>query len=119
MRECPACGNTGIRYCECRRGLAAKAPSMPDSLSPSCPTCGGRGTVSEPIQLTDSEHEIARKAVEDVLIEFRDNRLSLPLRRNGLVVAEKDGTPSSVIRLGMEEALRIAIKAINERRADV
>lgn len=67
------------------------------------------------IILTDEELEIARKAVEDVLIDFRDSRIAL-LRNNGLVCKEKDGTPSSVIRLGMESALHIAVKAINEHR---
>jgi len=35
--------------------------------------------------------EIGRKAVEDALIEWRDDRLSMPTRGNGLVICEKDG----------------------------
>ena len=58
--------------------------------------------------------EIGRRAIEDQLIEWRDMRLSQPLRANGLVVSEKDGTPSDVIRFGPEHALKIGIKAISE-----
>ena len=67
------------------------------------------------IVLTDTELEIGRLAVEDVLIELRDNHICT-LRNNGLVCKEKDGTPSTVIRLGLEQALLIAIKAINKER---
>lgn len=56
--------------------------------------------------------EIARKAIEDQFIWFRDERLSSPLRNNGLVCKEKDGTPSDVIRFGPEDALIIGLKAI-------
>jgi hypothetical protein len=55
--------------------------------------------------------EIARKAVEDVLIEFRDNRLSVLGRGNGFVIHEADGQESSVIRLKTVDGLRIGIKA--------
>jgi hypothetical protein len=72
--------------------------------------------VSQKIELTDEEIEIARKAVEDELISMRDSRIGLVNRRNGLCVAERDGTPSSIIRLGMEHAMNIAIKAINQSR---
>lgn len=62
--------------------------------------------------------EIGRKAVEDVLIEFRDDRISVA-RNNGLVCKEKNGTPSDVIRLGTEVALKIALKAIAEHLKSV
>lgn len=55
--------------------------------------------------------EIGRKAIEDVLVEFRDNRLST-LRNNGLVIKEYNGDNSSIIRMGPEDALRIGLKAI-------
>jgi len=55
--------------------------------------------------------EIARKAVEDTLIKFRDSRIS-QIRGNGLVIREKNGKESYVIRLGVEEAMRIGLKAI-------
>jgi len=60
--------------------------------------------------------EIGRKAIEDVLIELRDSRISMMTRGNGLVIREVDGNPSSIIRLGPEDALRIGLKAINGDR---
>lgn len=59
--------------------------------------------------------EAGRRAVEDVLIDYRDSRLSMPFRGNGMVVREKDGQASSIIRLGTEDVLRIALKAIADR----
>ena len=56
--------------------------------------------------------EIARKAIENKLIEWRDDRLSEHLRANGLVCREKDGSESSIIRFGPETAMRIGLKAI-------
>lgn len=58
--------------------------------------------------------EVGRKAVEDVLIDWRDSRLSELGRRNGLVIREKDGGESAVIRFGPETALRIGLLAIAE-----
>lgn len=58
--------------------------------------------------------EIGRQAIEDALIEMRDSRMSVLNRGNGLVVYEKDGTESSIIRFGPEMALRIGLKAINK-----
>ena len=55
--------------------------------------------------------ETARYAVENILINLRDSRIST-LRGNGLVAAEADGTPSSTIRLGVEDAFAIALKAV-------
>ncbi len=56
--------------------------------------------------------EIGRKAIEDVLIDWRDSRLSELMRGNGLVIREKDGTDSPIIRMGPEIALRIGMRAI-------
>ena len=56
--------------------------------------------------------EVGRKAVEDVLVDFRDSRISQFLRGNGLVIKEKDGKDSSIIRLGTEDAISIGLKAI-------
>ncbi len=56
--------------------------------------------------------EIGRKAIEDTLIEWRDQRLSQPMRCNGLVVRESDGKESPIIRFGPETALRIGLRAI-------
>lgn len=55
---------------------------------------------------------VGRKAIEDTLIDFRDSRLSLLGRNNGLVIKEKDGTDSHIIRLGPENALSIGLEAI-------
>lgn len=60
--------------------------------------------------------EIARQAVEDALIDFRDSRISQPLRGNGLVVRERDGKESSIIRFGPEEAIRIGLQAIVDHK---
>lgn len=67
--------------------------------------------------LTPADFEVARKAVEDMLIDWRDSRLSEPLRGNGLVIHERDGTASTVIRFGMETAMRVGMKAIVEARS--
>ena len=53
--------------------------------------------------------EIARKEIEDALIGYRDNRISAMGRNNGLVVKEKDGTESSIIRFGPESAITIGL----------
>jgi hypothetical protein len=53
----------------------------------------------------------AHVAVEDVLIELRDARIAVVGPANGLVVKEKDGELSSVVRLGTRAALDIGIKA--------
>jgi hypothetical protein len=54
----------------------------------------------------------AHKAVEDVLIDLRDRRISVPSHGNGLVAREYDGKDSSIIRLGTREGIRIALQAI-------
>ena len=59
--------------------------------------------------------EIGRKAIEDVLIEYRDHRISVLGCGNGFVVREKDGGDSSIIRLATWEGLRIGVKAIAEK----
>lgn len=55
---------------------------------------------------SDEVAEWARKQVEDELVELRDGRISMPFRRNGLVIAERDGEPSHIVRLGFEMAWR-------------
>jgi len=55
--------------------------------------------------------EIGRKAIEDVLVDLRDSRIVV-LRNNGLVIKERDGKESDIIRMGPEHALRIGLKAI-------
>jgi hypothetical protein len=67
------------------------------------------------ISLTDEELEIARKAIEDELIERRSRRISV-LRNNGLVCKESNGASSSIIRLSSVDALRLAVEVINNHR---
>lgn len=56
--------------------------------------------------------EIGRAAIEAVLIDYRESRISTLNRGNGLVVREKNGEKSSLIRLGPEDGLRIGLTAI-------
>lgn len=56
--------------------------------------------------------ELARRAVEDALVDLRESRVSLPFRNNGLVCKERDGDDSSTIRLGLEDGVRIGLRAI-------
>jgi len=65
----------------------------------------------EEIADNDELLEVGRKAIEDSLVDMRDSRISV-LRNNGLVIREANGDPSSIIRLGPENALRIALLAI-------
>jgi hypothetical protein len=53
----------------------------------------------------------AHKAVEDVLVDLRDNGISTLECANGIVIRSRDGEPSPVIRIGTREALEIGIKA--------
>lgn len=62
--------------------------------------------------------EVGRAAIEKVLIEWRESRLSEFNRGNGLVIREKDGSHSSIIRFGPETALSIGLKAIAEKLAE-
>lgn len=55
--------------------------------------------------------EVARMAIEDTLIGLRDGGIGM-VRNNGLVVKWADGSPSDIIRLGPEGALRIGLDAI-------
>jgi len=74
----------------------------------------------ESVAADDRLLEIARTAIEDQLIGFRDSRLSQPLRGNGLVVKERNGESSSIIRFGPEIAVQLGLRAIAaelERRA--
>lgn len=68
-------------------------------------------------QITPADIETARKRLEDLLIEWRDMRVSIdpgPRYGHGLVVKEADGKPSSMIRLATGEAINLALKAILE-----
>lgn len=54
----------------------------------------------------------AHRKIENALIDFRDRRISLPGRGNGLVVREAAGAESGVIRMGVQDAIRMALRAI-------
>jgi hypothetical protein len=68
------------------------------------------------VTVTEEELEIARKAIEDKLIDFRDSRISMPMAANGLVVHERNGDPSDLIRLTIVDALNIGLSAIQAHR---
>lgn len=55
---------------------------------------------------------VARAAVEDLLIEMRDSRISMPARANGFVIREFDGSSSDIIRFGPEIGISHALKAL-------
>ena len=57
--------------------------------------------------------EVGRLAVEDKLVDYRDSRISV-LRNNGLCIREYDGRESSVVRMSIEEAVTVAMRAIIE-----
>jgi hypothetical protein len=57
-------------------------------------------------------YNIPRRKVEDVLIEFRDSGIGILGRNNGLVVKYVDGTTSNIIRLTIEDAMRIGLIAL-------
>jgi hypothetical protein len=65
----------------------------------------------EKIELDPAALTKAHKAVEDVLIEFRDSGLSVLGPANGFVVRDRNGTPSPIMRLGTRDGLEIGIKA--------
>jgi hypothetical protein len=60
----------------------------------------------------------AHKAVEDVLVDLRDRRISVMGSGNGFVIREKDGKDSDVMRLGTREGLAIGIRAYLEAIKD-
>lgn len=61
-------------------------------------------------QLDPVALEAARKAVEAVLISFRDSRVSV-MGGNGFVIREKDGQGSHIMRLSSKQGLEIGIRA--------
>lgn len=55
--------------------------------------------------------EVARKAIEDELIEWRDSMM-FTICGNGFAIRGKDGTPSPIIRFRTDVGLCIALEAI-------
>jgi hypothetical protein len=66
---------------------------------------------TEKTNIDEAALTAAHLAVEDVLIDMRDSRMGVLGRANGFIVNEKDGTPSSIMRLGTRDGLRIGIEA--------
>jgi hypothetical protein len=56
----------------------------------------------------------AHLAVEEILIDLRDSRIGIHGPGNGFIVKERDGSPSSIMRLGTRDGLRVAINAYLE-----
>jgi len=57
---------------------------------------------------------VGRCAVQNVLIQWRDSGICALNRGNGLVIKERCGHHSDLIRFGFEVGFRIALKAIAE-----
>lgn len=56
--------------------------------------------------------EAGRLEVENQLIEFRDDGMWEGFHNNGLVVKNRDGSESNLIRMGPAFGLRIALRGI-------
>jgi hypothetical protein len=62
-------------------------------------------------QIDEDALTAAPLAIEDTLVEFRDHQISVLNRGNGLVIRDRDGQPSPIMRLGTRDGLRIGIAA--------
>lgn len=65
------------------------------------------GAVAQLLRNASADRELMEKIrlkVEDELVDLRDRGYITP-NRNGLVVFEKDGEPSPVIRMGTRQAI--------------
>jgi len=60
--------------------------------------------------------EVGRKAVEDALVGLRDDGI-MAIRNNGLVIRDRNGAHSSIIRFGTEDAICLGLKAIAKHLA--
>lgn len=103
----------GVRYIA--RVADHLDPSVESIYSMACELLGWDDPLAPPSAeggtVDDAALTRAHKAVEDVLVTMRDSRLSLLNAANGLVINERDGTPSEHVRLGTRDALRIGIAA--------
>jgi hypothetical protein len=68
-------------------------------------------------KLTDEDYERARRAVEDYLVDMRDRRMSILGRNNGLVIRERNSHDSSIIRMTVEECIRVGVETLAENQA--
>jgi hypothetical protein len=71
------------------------------------------------MELSEEALTAAHKAVEDVLVELRDQQISVLDRGNGFVIRDPDGQPSSIMRLSARDGLRIGIAAYLSRLDDL
>ena len=102
-RSCIASGwHRGMRYDREKRRLYCDG----EHADPPCNAreCWCRGFV------VDTTMAEAEREVEGILRS--DSRISQPMRGNGLVAREVDGTPSHVIRMGIDDVLRIAPESV-------
>ena len=64
-----------------------------------------------------TRNELAAKihqAIEDALVDLRDNRTSVLNAANGLVIREADGGDSAVVRMTVRDAAWIAAGVVLE-----
>jgi hypothetical protein len=65
--------------------------------------------------ITAEDRHAARVAVEEALVWMRDERMALLDRGHGMVIRERDGKDSHVIRLTTDDVLQIALRTIQAR----
>lgn len=69
------------------------------------------------MEIDDRALTAAHKAIEDALIDLRNNSTSVIGPANGFVIKDRDtGDLPAIMRLGTRDGLRIAIKAYLEAR---
>lgn len=91
--------------CETERGfdhMAAKVRAY---------VAKGRAEALADVLADDAAIEVMRKAIEDELIEWRDE-MRFMICGNGFSVCEKDGSPSPIIRFRTDIGLRIGLSAL-------
>lgn len=66
---------------------------------------------SQKLALDEMALTAAHLAVEDQLVQMRDDRMFVLGPRNGFIIHERDGQPSSIMRFGTRHGLEIAIRA--------
>jgi len=62
------------------------------------------------IEINDVALEVARKAVEDALVEMRDAHMFM-IGGNGFHIRNRDGSGSSIMRMSTAMGLSVGIKA--------
>lgn len=62
--------------------------------------------------------EAVRLRIEDELVEWRDSAMFMA-RRNGFTIANRDGSPSGIVRFGTEIGFRIGLNFLADRAAGI